>query len=177
MYETETRVTRRLTRKLQCSKVAYATDTHTRECMSAGSSHDLPQDRPPDSLLDVWGELTMSMSLLLALLGTHEVGEADRTADYFRWIGATPNTTAASGWTGGKPERAEIVMRALYDLLQSTIYPSTPEKIGTVLARALTSDTDKDLRGHDLEFFAKALRTSLRDKMITYLDELRNRYP
>jgi hypothetical protein len=119
----------------------------------------------------------MSMSLLLALLGAHEVGEADRTADYFKWIGATPNATAASEWTGGQPERAEIVMRALYDLLQSTIYPSTPEKIGTVLARALTNDTDKDLRGHDLEYYAKALRTSLRDKMITYLDELRNRYP
>jgi hypothetical protein len=122
-------------------------------------------------------EFTMSLSLLLALLGTHEVGEADHTADYFNWIGATPNATAPIGWTGGQPERAEIVMRALYDLLQATIYPSSPENIGTVLARTLTDDTGPDARGRDLQYYAGALRTSLRDKMIAYLDDLRNRYP
>ena len=122
-------------------------------------------------------ELAMSVSLLLALLGTHEPYESDRTRDYFLWIGAQPSTTSPNGWTGGQPERVEIVMRALYDILQSTIYPATPEKIGTVLARTLTSDTLPDAQGHDLQFFAKPLRANLREKIITYLDELRNKYP
>jgi hypothetical protein len=119
----------------------------------------------------------MSMSLLLALLETHEPGEPDRTRDYFQWIGASPDNTAPNGWSGGQPERAEIVMRALYDLLHSSIYPSTPERIGTVLARTLTDDAGPDTRGRDLSYFARDLRTSLRDKMIRYLDELRSRYP
>jgi hypothetical protein len=119
----------------------------------------------------------MWLSLLLALLGTHEVNESDRTRDYFIWIGATPDATAPTGWTKGRPERVELVMRALCDLLHSAIYPATPEKIGTVLARALTDDTTPDAQGYDLQYFAKPLRASLREKMIRYLDELRSTYP
>lgn len=119
----------------------------------------------------------MTVSLLLALLGDHDSGESDRTRDYFEWIGATEDPKAVHGWVGGKPERVEIMMRALYDILHSTIYPATPEKIGTVLARTLTGDTEPDGQGRDLQYFAKPLRKSLREKMIFYLDEVRNRYP
>ena len=119
----------------------------------------------------------MSTSLLLALLGTEEPGEPDRTRDYFVWVGATQDATSPTGWTKGQPERVAIMMRALYDILQSTIYPATPERIGTVLARALTDQTGPDNQGHDLQHFAKPLRANLRQKMITYLDELRNQWP
>lgn len=119
----------------------------------------------------------MSLSLLLALLETHEPGEPDRTRDYFQWIGAIPDGKAANGWTAGQPERAEMVMRALYDLLHSTIYPSRPEMIGTLLARTLTNHTAPDGQGRDLQHFAKVFRTSLRENMIRYLDELRSKYP
>jgi hypothetical protein len=119
----------------------------------------------------------MSLSLLLALLETHEPGEPDRTRDYFQWIEATADGKAPTGWIGGRPERAEIVMRALYDLLHSTIYPSRPEMIGTLLARTLTDDRARDGHGRDLQYFAKVFRTSLRENMIRYLDELRSKYP
>jgi hypothetical protein len=122
-------------------------------------------------------ELTMSTSLLLALLGTHEDGESDHTRELFEWIGARPDATQPNGWTSGQPERAELVMRTLYDLLRSTIYPSTPDNIGTVLARTLTDDTDPDGKGYDLQHFARPLRQSLREKMLKYLDDLRSQYP
>jgi hypothetical protein len=118
----------------------------------------------------------MTVSLLLALLESHEHGEADRTRDYFDWIGAIPDSRAPHGWRGGKPERVEIVMRALYDILHSSIYPATPERIGTVLARVLTNDTDEDNRKDDLPALAKELRESLRKKMLFYLDTLRDKY-
>lgn len=119
----------------------------------------------------------MSLSLLLALLEANEFNESDRTRDYFLWIKATPDATVPRGWKGGEPERVEIMMRALYDILHASIYPATPDKVGTVLARALTDDTDADSHGHDLQYFAKPLRASLREKIIFYLDELRNQYP
>ena len=119
----------------------------------------------------------MSTSLLLALLGTEEPGESSRQRDYFVWVGAKEDQASPTGWTKGQPERVEIMMRALYDILQSTIYPATPEKIGTVLARALTNHIEPDNQGHDLQFYAKPLRASLRQKLITYLDALRDQWP
>jgi hypothetical protein len=119
----------------------------------------------------------MTTSLLLALLGTEEPGEPDRTRDFFVWVGAAPDQASATGWTPGEPERVEIMMRALYDILHSTIYPATPERVGTVLARALTDHIGPDNQGHDLQYFAKPLRASLRQKLIAYLDELRNQWP
>ena len=119
----------------------------------------------------------MTISLLLALLETHEDDESDHTGELFEWIGAKPDATQPSGWTSGQPERTELVMRALYDLLRSTIYPSTPDNIGTVLARTLTDDTAPDGKGRDLQYFAKPLRQSLRAKMRKYLDDLRMQYP
>jgi hypothetical protein len=122
-------------------------------------------------------ELTMSTSLLLALLGAEEPGEPDRTRDFFVWVEATQDPTSPTGWTKGQPERVEIIMRALYDILHSAIYPATPEKVGTVLARALTDHIGPDKNNHDLQYFAKPLRASLRQKMIAYLDDLRNQWP
>ena len=119
----------------------------------------------------------MTTSLLLALLGTEEPGEPDRTRDFFVWVGAQQDQASATGWTPGEPERVEIMMRALYDILHSTIYPATPERVGTVLARALTDHIGPDNQGHDLQYFAKPLRASLRQKLIAYLDELRNQWP
>ena len=85
------------------------------------------------------------------------------------------------GVTDRMDERATRESRnhdaALYDILHSAIYPATPDKIGTVLARALTDHIGPDTQGHDLQYFAKPLRASLRQKLITYLDTLRDQWP
>lgn len=119
----------------------------------------------------------MSLSLLLALLETREAGEQDHTGKYLRWIKAQENPAPPPDWRGAQPERVEMVMRALYDILHSTVYPATPEKIGTVLARALSERYGPDDNGNDLQHFAKPLRASLRGKMVDYLDKLLEQYP
>jgi hypothetical protein len=110
----------------------------------------------------------MSTSLLLALLEPHEGYEENRSAEYFRWIGAHWD---GSRYVGGSPERRELVMRELYDVLQSHVNVTMPASgaLGTVLARVLTHDTQSPDR---LVEAAARLRASLRRELFRRFDIL-----
>lgn len=125
----------------------------------------------------------MSISLLLALLETHEPNEPDLTAEYFKWIGAQWD---GKEWKGWKEERREVILRRLYDILFSHIQYMPPPPtgqppprggLGTVLARTFTGDTAKDDHNVDLQEYANRLRSMLRQDMHTALEELICQYP
>jgi hypothetical protein len=125
----------------------------------------------------------MSTSLLLALLETIEPDEADLTADYYHWIGATWDGEA---WTNGQEDRKELVMRTLYDTLSSYTNSARSRgytnprlatqqppqgKLGTVLARTLTGNNE------GLEEHARTLRREMRDTLRASLAELFRNIP
>jgi hypothetical protein len=118
----------------------------------------------------------MSASFLLALLEAHEDQESDLSRDYFAWVGAQ--------WDGGRwvipktPEaaaREELIMRELYDVLQSTIQAaiSKPEKrtgmLGTVLARALTNDPES-VPPEDIRPLRAELKRELHERFKLLID-------
>jgi hypothetical protein len=112
----------------------------------------------------------MSTSLLLALLEAQEPDEADRTADYYTWIEAHWD---GKSWTGGRPERKELMFRVLYDILHSSVNVAMPEsgRLGTVLARALSEDKIASLQ-EDARGYRTELRAALRAQLIRHLDAL-----
>lgn len=117
----------------------------------------------------------MSISLLLALLETHGGNEPDRSRDYYAWAGAEWD---GARWINPSPERAELILRELYDVLQATIQAAIPTpmlgggRLGTVLARALTHDQRPVPPAAIQE-----LRDLLKPELLRRFDALIDRHP
>jgi hypothetical protein len=108
----------------------------------------------------------MANSLLLGLLETQEANEPDRIHDYLDWIGAQWD---GKEWTNGSPERQDLMLRELYDALQSIIAMKKRPSgdLGTVLAKTLTDDP-----GPGLSQAARRLRAELRSELLRRFDAL-----
>jgi hypothetical protein len=113
-------------------------------------------------------EDAMAISLLLALLGLPLNPEIQ--------VPSEPDLTELyNAWEDQKPERKELMMRLLYDVLHhSAMVEGEGNQFGRVLARILTDDHGKYPEKPDLNDDIRMLRDHMKQEIRKHLGTLRS---